>query len=255
MVKEGLNVKVFVPCKAIHPYNDMFGFEMRNTCIGLFRNIACFDFPSSPRNFIVLALIEGTEGSYHVGINILDSNRKILVEGNKAQIDITSDTKGYINILSEFKGVIFSGLGVYYIQLVSNDEEIYEFEFFVNKIEKPEYSQGQLTEILNDPETIKNSTIFAICKKCSHKNKFSLHLDVTKQKESEKLPDENIVKCEKCGDDIYISPEIKAHMRFSLGTKNVTDTVMRNLRESSVLAISGFLEPALVLQVLAFERL
>lgn len=248
-----LNVKVFVPCKAIHPYNDAFGFEIRNTCIGIFRNIACFDFPSLPRSFVILALVEGTEGSYHVSMNILNNDKTILIKGINKLLEIPSDTKGYINIVFEFKDVVFSSQGIYYLQFVSNDKGIYEYEFLVNKIEKPEYNKEELEQILNDPETIKNSLLFALCNKCGHKNKYSLNLDNTKQIGSEKLPEGESVKCKNCGEDIHISPEARAQMKFSLGTKNAVDTINRNLRESSILAISGFLEPALILQVSAFE--
>jgi len=70
--------------------------------------------------------------------------------------------------------------------------------------------------------------------------------------DSERLPEENMYKCDNCGKTHEIT-ETKVTMNFLLGSRNIIDTINTNLRESLVLARCGFFNSALAIQVSAFE--
>jgi hypothetical protein len=247
------NVKVImlIPCMRIHPYVEKFGSELYNTCIGVFRNLALFDFPSLPRDFHVLGFIEIT-GESSIYMRIVGNTDNILASTDKGAIRIDSDTKGLINLDFNFKNVVFKERGIHRFQLLSDENIIYEYDFIVSKLQRREYTPREVEEILQDPETIKRSNVTVRCD-CGFSKNFSLDLDPKKQNMLEMLPEENFLICEKCGKEISISPEMKASMVFYLGTKNIVDTISRNLYESRLLAMKGFFNSALIMQVSAFE--
>ena len=247
-----MKVITLIPCVEIHPYVEKFGTELYNTCIGVFRKLSFFDFPSLPRNFHVLALVECLEGSYEVYMRVVDNNDNTLASTVKQPIKIDQGIKAFVNLNLFFDNVIFNESGPHRFQLLSNDDIIYEYEFLVSKLQRKEYTQKEVEDRLEDPETIKRSNVIVKCE-CGFSKKFSLELDPSKQNLTEKLPEEEVIKCENCGKDINISPELKASMIFYLGTKNLRDTISRNLYESQLLAMNGFLNSALITQVSAFE--
>ncbi len=238
-----ITLKTFIPCKLVFPYAEY------HTCVEVFRNLTFFDFPSLPRNIDIFMLIDASKGSYEIGMNIVDQEgNEIISEKSEG---FTVDDNISVHFIYSFQNVIFPKEGKYFFQLTVNKEVVYKHDFLALKIQKQVYTQSEVEKILKDPETIKFSFATLTCG-CGFSRNFSLSLDPEKQKEEEKLPEENIIQCKKCGKEIYIN-ELKANMSFHLGTKNLADIFNRNLNESRILAINGFLNSSLIMQVSAFE--
>ena len=246
----GMKVKTFIPCMLVHTDEEQGGMPESITCVGVFDVIACFDFPSLPRNFHTFLLIETPKGSYDIGMNIINEKGNILIPEKIGKFDIPEDHT-VVNFNHVFRNVIFPKEGMYFFQLIVDDKVIYKYDFRAVKIQRRDYTSEEVEKILDDPETIKVIRSVLTCG-CGHPKKFSLALDPEKQKEEEKLPDEDVIMCEKCGNEINIA-EVKANMRIFLGTKNLMDTFNRNLKESRILAANGFLNSSLIMQVSAFE--
>jgi protein-arginine kinase activator protein McsA len=245
-----MNVKSFIPCKLIYPYPEHRGNPQYFTCVEVSDDLTFFDFPSIPRNLAQLLLIDAPEGSYEVGMNIVDEEGNKIVTESFQRIEVGP---GYtsINFNHSFRGVIFPKMGTYYFQLIVDNEVIYRYNFRAVKISRPEYTPEEVQNILEDPATIKSATSIFRCG-CGDSKKFSLTLDPEKQKEDEKLPDNDKFTCGKCGTE-YNTTELKSQMRFFLGSKNIVDTFDRNLHESRILSSNGFLNSSLIMQVSAFE--
>lgn len=211
-----INLKNFIPCRSIYSYPDQAGVRQYTTCVEVFRHLTFFDFPSSPRIICAVLMMDILKGSYEIGINIVDeSGNKIIIEKIE-KLDIPND-KISLDFIHTFQNVIFPKEGEYFFQLIINNNIIYRHDFMAYKIQRKEYTSEELKTILDDPDTIKVAHCFIQCN-CGFSKKYSLALNPEKQKIKEKIPDENIIKCGKCGNDMNIA-ELRANMHFYLGSK------------------------------------
>lgn len=243
-------IKTFIPCKFVYSYGEQGGIPPYNTCVEVFRRLIFFDFPSIPRSIYAFLIMDASKGSYEIGMNIVDETGNKIITETIQEINISKDHTSF-DLTHFFRNVIFPKEGEYFFQLIVNNNVIYRYDFMALKMQKKELTPDEVKNILNDPDTIKFISFDLICN-CGLSKKFSLALDPEKQKKEEKLPDENIIKCEGCGNDINIA-EYKAHMNFYLGSKDLAGTFNKNLNESRVLAANGFLNSSLIMQVSAFE--
>lgn len=245
-INEKIKLITFVSCKYVYQY----GYLQQNTCVGIFRHMEVFDFPNYPRNVSILTAIDALKGSYDICVNLHDENENKIIIGKLNKIEVPEDHS--INIIFNFPNFILPKEGKYCFQLVVDNNVIYKYDFMAKKIPKPqEPAPEELQKLLEDPETTKSTSIEMTCTVCGRSKKFSLTLDKEKQNIEEKVPEENIIKCE-CGTVMDIT-ELKARMRYFLGTKNIIDAFSRNMNKSKTLAENGFLDESLIRQISAFE--
>jgi len=250
-----IKIKSIIPCEYMYTFDKLLGIQPANTCVGVSRELVSFDFPSRPKNIYFLALTQIAKSKYRFIGRIVDKDGTqlaITALGEKEIPDeIPDDFQISLNLVFIFKDVIFPIDGLYFFQLIINDIIIYNYDFPVLKAQRPEYSPDKIKCILDDPETIKHSSVELKCN-CGKVKTFSLSLDPGEQKEGEKLPEGDIYVCDDC-EQKHNLVDIKSNLKFYLGTKNIVDSINRNLSESRVLARCGFFNYALVIQVSAFE--
>lgn len=111
VINEKIKLKTIIPCKHVYRH----GIFQNNTCVEVFRHMEFFDFPSYPRNFSILLLMDALKGSYSLSINIVDENGSKIVVGKISDIDVPEDR--FINIVSNFQNIIFQREGKYFFQL------------------------------------------------------------------------------------------------------------------------------------------
>lgn len=248
-------VKSVIPCEYIYTFDKMLGVQIANTCVGVSREQVFFNFPSQPKSIYFLALTETFKNNYKVIGKIIDEEGKQLAITppleQKFPDGLPGDLPIILNLNFIFRDVIFPKEGLYFFQLIVNDNIVYKYDFPIYRVQRPEYSSEKIKNILDDPETIKHASSELKCN-CGKVKAFSASLDPRQQKEDEKLPDDNIYVCEDCGQNHNLV-EIKSNLEFYLGTKNIVDSINRNLSQSRVLARCGFFNYALVIQVSAFE--
>ena len=250
-----ISVKSIIPCEYIYPFQKKFGIQIANTCVGISREQLFFGFPSSPQNLYMLALCEVVKGKYAVCGDIIDENGSAISSSitgvYEVQGDFPDDQLIILNLQFIFSNTIFPRPGPYFVRIFANNYIVHCYDFPVFGVNRPEYPSEAIQNILDDPNTIKRSTVDVKCE-CSCLKRFSISLDPKDQIDSERLPEGNTYKCEECGKDRDIT-EVKANMIFYLGSKNIIDTINTNLQESRILSKCGFFNSALIIQVSAFE--
>ena len=157
----GMKVKTFIPCMLVHTDEEQGGMPESITCVGVFDVIACFDFPSLPRNFHTFLLIETPKGSYDIGMNIIDEKENILIPEKIGKFDIPEDHT-VVNFNHVFINVIFPKEGMYFFQLIVDDKVIYKYDFRAVKIflEIPSGLRTSSTTAIKVGTTIDISLIF-----------------------------------------------------------------------------------------------
>lgn len=238
-----------IPCNSIHPFIIKHGVQMANTCVGVAREKIFFGFPTNPQDIYVLVLAEAQKGSYKIRMNIVNENFLQIIKSDELDIDLAETT--ILNLIFHFRNVVFFNEGSYFFKILIDGLIVFSYRFPVIRAQKPQDSSENIKDILDDPDTIKKSSIALECE-CGHIRKFSIALDPKEQVENERIPDSKIYKCENCRKDHDLC-DIISQMNFYLGSRNIIDTINTNLRESRILARSGFYNSALVIQISALE--
>lgn len=244
-----INIKSVIPCISIHPFIIKYGVQIANTCVGVAREKVFFDFPTNPQDVHVLVITEALKGSYKIRANIVNENFTQIINGKEVEIELGENT--LFNLEFHFKNVIFQSEGLYFFKILIDGLIVFSYDFPVLKAQKPQDSPENIKNILDDPETVKKSSITFECE-CGHKRTFSIALDPKEQIDNERIPDNKIYQCENCKKEHNLK-EISSQMKYYLGSKNMIDTINSNLEESRILARSGFYNSALVIQISAFE--
>jgi hypothetical protein len=248
-MNKSINIKSVIPCISIHPFIIKYGVQIANTCVGVAREKVFFDFPTNPQDVYVLVLTEALKGSYKIRINIVNENFSQIITGEEAEIEFAENT--LFNLVFRFKNAIFQNEGLYFFKILIDGLIVFSYDFPVLKVMMPQDSPENTKNILDDPETVKKSSITLECE-CGHRRTFSIALDPKEQIDNERIPENKIYQCENCKKEHNLN-EISSQMRFYLGSKNIIDTINSNLGESRILARSGFYNSALVIQISAFE--
>jgi hypothetical protein len=245
-----INVISTVPCRLAYSYGVINSPDIHSTCVEVFRDIYVFDFPSLPRTFNLFVIMDLKKGKYNLSMDIVDEEGNKLINKKSHTLEVLGEEQSlHFNYI--FRNVVFKKRSTHTIRIFNNRKILYRFKFKVKKINRRIFEENERKKMYDDPETVK-SVLIGLHHGCGNVKKFSLFLNPEEQPENEKLPENDIYICPTCNESINIA-ELKAHMKFFIGTKNIIDILNRNLMESSRLAVNGFPRPALILQISSLE--